>query len=105
MYNIQTVFPPNDHLGNSQYTLPTGQHEFPFSFRLPFNNSCNENNIKRLKMGGLQVDMRDINRHTRAPLPPTLGGFPGEAEIKYYVKVTAERPAFYKENFRNVSLP
>ena len=52
-----------------------------------------------------RVDMaRDYNNHIKRPLPPSLTGFPGEAEIRYFVKVTAQRAAFYKENFRNVSL-
>ena len=34
-----------------------------------------------------------------------MTGLPGEAEIRYYVKVTVQRPAFYKENFRGVSAP
>ena len=29
--------------------------------------------------------------HVRRPLPPTLGGFPGEADIFYYVKATIQR--------------
>ncbi|MCJ1331985.1 hypothetical protein MMC10_008677 [Thelotrema lepadinum] len=43
---------------------------------------------------------QDFNRHIKRPLPPTLSGFPSEAEIRYYLKVTAQRAAFYKENFR-----
>ena len=43
---------------------------------------------------------RDYHRHVKRALPPSLSGFPGEAEIRYYVKVTAQRAAFYKENFR-----
>ena len=35
-------------------------------------------------------------------LPPSLSGFPGEAEIRYFVKVTVQRPQFYKENRRAV---
>ena len=45
---------------------------------------------------------RDTNRHVKKPLPPTLSGFPGEAEIQYFLKATVQRPAFYKENFRAV---
>ena len=33
-------------------------------------------------------------------LPPTLSGFPGEAEIRYFVKATVRRHAFWKENPR-----
>jgi hypothetical protein len=33
-------------------------------------------------------------------LPPSLTGFPGEAEIRYFVKVTVQRPSIFKENRR-----
>lgn len=39
-------------------------------------------------------------QHLKSTLPPSLSGFPGEAEIRYYVKVTVNRPEFYKENAR-----
>ena len=47
---------------------------------------------------------RNTDRHIKKTLPPTLSGLPGEAEIRYYVKVTVQRPAFYKENFRAVCI-
>ena len=43
------------------------------------------------------------NAHVKKTLPPTLSGLPGEAEIQYFVKATVQRPAFYKENWRNSS--
>ncbi len=46
---------------------------------------------------------QDTNRHVKKTLPPSLKGIPGQMEIGYYVKVTVQRPAFYKENFRGVS--
>lgn len=42
-----------------------------------------------------------LQSHIRKPLPPSLGGFPGEAEIRYFVKVTVQRPSIWKENRRN----
>lgn len=39
-------------------------------------------------------------RHVKKTLPPTLIGFPGEAEIRYYTKVTVNRPNLFKENAR-----
>ena len=39
-------------------------------------------------------------RHVKATLPPSLTGFPHEAEIRYYIKVTVQRPGFFKENWR-----
>ena len=49
--------------------------------------------------------VQDYNRHVKRPLPPSLTGFPGLAEIRYFVKATAQRAAFYKENFRTVCSP
>ena len=40
-------------------------------------------------------------RHVKRTLPPSLTGFPGEAEIRYYVKVTVQRPSLFKENRRS----
>lgn len=40
-------------------------------------------------------------KHVKRTLPPSLSGFPGEAEIKYYVKATVVRPKFYQENLRS----
>jgi hypothetical protein len=38
--------------------------------------------------------------HVKKTLPPTLSGFPGEAEIRYFVKATIRRSSFWKENPR-----
>jgi hypothetical protein len=43
---------------------------------------------------------RTPTQHVKQTLPPSLSGFPGEAEIRYYVKVTVNRPQFFKENPR-----
>lgn len=54
-------------------------------------------------IGGLQLEFaRPPERHVKQTLPPSLNGFPGEAEIRYFVKVTVNRPQFYKENPRVV---
>lgn len=59
--------------------------------------------LTNLNIAGLKLEMaKDTNRHVKKTLPPSLGSFPGEAEIKYYVKVTIVRPQFYKENIRAV---
>jgi hypothetical protein len=42
-------------------------------------------------------------QHIKTTLPPSLGGFPGEAEIRYFVKVTVARPQFFKENARAIA--
>ena len=49
-------------------------------------------------MGGLQQLQY---RHVKKTLPPSLTGFPGEAEIRYYIKVTVQRPSLFKENRRS----
>lgn len=40
-------------------------------------------------------------RHVKTTLPPTLRGFPGEAEISYFVKATVQRQGLFKENARS----
>lgn len=73
--------------------------------QFPFNNSCSVHNsmLTNLNMTGLKLEVaRDTDRHVKKTLPPSLSGFPGEAEIRYYVKATIVRPQFYKENIRAV---
>jgi hypothetical protein len=73
--------------------------------QLPFNNACSNNDslLRDLKLGSLNVKFPpDTNKHVKKALPPTLGGFPGEADIRYFVKVTVVRPKFYQENLRYV---
>ncbi|KAL8825479.1 MAG: hypothetical protein Q9191_004391 [Dirinaria sp. TL-2023a] len=107
LYKTAIVFPSRELQGaaspNANYTLPAGSHEYPFRFKIPFNNDCATVNSKltNLNVAGLRLEMaRDTNRHVKKTLPPSLSGFAGQAEIRYYVKVTVQRPAFYKENFR-----
>ncbi|KAM0802003.1 hypothetical protein BDR22DRAFT_888058 [Usnea florida] len=107
LYKVLTVFPTAElrrATGPDQaYTLPSGPHAYPFQFKLPFNNDCSNNNSLLNGLNALRFDMaRDTNNHVKKTLPPSLNGLPGEAEILYYVKVTVQRPAFYKENFRAV---
>lgn len=61
--------------------------------------------LTNLNITGLKVEMaRESNRHVKKTLPPSLNGFPGMADIKYYIKATIIRPQFYKENIRAVCL-
>lgn len=48
---------------------------------------------------GMEI-ARPATRHVKTTLPPTLSGFPGEAEIRYYVKCTVNRHGLLKENAR-----
>lgn len=107
LYKFATVFPA-EHVQraapeNSSYTLPAGQYEYPFRFKIPFNNDCHNNSLfaNSNNVAGLLGEIaRATSRHVKTTLPPSLSGLPGQAEIRYFVKVTVQRPAFYKENFR-----
>jgi hypothetical protein len=55
----------------------------------------------QVNFSGMALEMaRTPTQHVKQTLPPSLSGFPGEAEIRYYVKVTVNRPQFFKENPR-----
>ncbi|KAF2453476.1 hypothetical protein BDY21DRAFT_402111 [Lineolata rhizophorae] len=111
LYKVNTVFPPANVKDSvqqgSSFTLQAGQHEYPFEFKFPFNNSCSATNnlANNINIVGMQLELAKTPAyHVKKTLPPTLSGFPGEAEIKYYVKVTVNRPQFYKENSRAYSV-
>lgn len=110
LYKVETVFPSaelRESVGftgrNPAYTLLRGQYEYPFQFKIPFNSDCvtNTNFIKDLKVGQLSVQFGQEPLHAKFPLPPTLSAYPGEAEIKYFVKATVVRPKFYQQALRN----
>lgn len=107
LYRVEYVFPTRDlqqQTGSVSYMLSAGHHEYPFRFKFPFNNNCQNNNmIRDLKVGSMGIAFNpDFNvKHVKKTLPPSLTGFPGEAEIKYYVKATVVRPKFYQENIRS----
>ncbi|KAI4183750.1 MAG: hypothetical protein L6R41_005213 [Letrouitia leprolyta] len=70
--------------------------------KLPFNNSCADSQSTYVNVAGLQVQAPgNTDRHVRKTLPPSLHGFNDQAIIRYYVKATVQRAAFYKENFRS----
>ncbi|KAK3045174.1 hypothetical protein LTS18_014402, partial [Coniosporium uncinatum] len=111
LYKVQVVWPPpnlrapNSDLEKSSYTLAAGSYQYPFDFKLPFNNACQANQkantLSQLeKFAGLQLnEARTPTRHVKATLPPSVY-FPGEAEIRYFVKCTVNRPSLFKENPR-----
>lgn len=72
--------------------------------QIPINNDCiaNSHPLAKLNKMGFGMEIRDTNRHIKQTLPPTFKGFPGLAEIRYFVKVTVEWPQFYKANLRGV---
>lgn len=104
LYNTQVVFPEKELPGSSHYTLPPGQYEYPFRFKIPFNTTCHTMPQKALPSFPQYFKMPPpvTSTHIKAPLPPTLGGFPGLASIRYYVKATVNRKEFYKENPRQI---
>lgn len=123
LYRVQQIF--QDDRATSPLSagapLRPGVHQFPFRFKIPFNNACSDV-VAMSKMGGLGgvggfgaaaggffgsgIRMMDGTRqaflfHVKKTLPPSLTGFPGKAEIRYYVKATIQRPGLLRENWRN----
>lgn len=108
LYKVQTVFPPAAGAGPSaagaSFTMRAGHHEYPFRFKIPFNNMCGDKSMLAVGPGlGGRLGLIDLQQyqHVHKTLPPSLSGFPGEAEIRYYVKVTVQRPSIWKENRRS----
>ncbi|KAL6866242.1 hypothetical protein ACO1O0_002349 [Amphichorda felina] len=122
LYKVQQVFPDDYYASSSNpygaHPLHPGEHEFPFKFKLPINNACSDpramskiggvvggfgSGTGLFGMGGVRVmdgSKQLFLRHVTRTLPPSLTGFPMEAEIRYYIKVTVQRPGFLKENWR-----
>ncbi|ORY62999.1 arrestin [Pseudomassariella vexata] len=125
LYLVQQVYPGGESgfasaaIGSMPGVLHPGQHEFRFRFKVPLNNICS--NPKAMAAlsgvgglgamspgnGGLFGGYRIMDgskqlmlRHVKTTLPPSLTGFPRQAEIRYYIKVTIQRPGFFKENWR-----
>ncbi|KAI9825028.1 MAG: hypothetical protein M1826_007106 [Phylliscum demangeonii] len=110
LYKVEEVFPSGEikkqTSSTAGYTLPGGQHVYPFRFKIPFNNNCPTSNslFSSVNFSGVRMEIaRDTDKHVKNSLPPSLTGFPGEAEIRYFVKATVVRPRFYQENHRAVS--
>ncbi|KAK8879537.1 hypothetical protein PGQ11_000831 [Apiospora arundinis] len=124
LYMVQQIYPDQRSLGSSSMNsmpgvLHPGQHEFAFKFKLPLNNICGDPNAMAalngvggvggssnqglLGFGGYRTmdgTRQLMLQHVKSTLPPSLTGFPREAEIRYYIKVTIQRPGFFKENWR-----
>lgn len=121
LYKVQQIFPD---ASVPAYAVPVpfqpGQHEWKFTFKLPFNNICGDPDAMA-KIGGVAgaggfsgpslfgmgaIRLMDGSkqlffRHVTKTLPPSFTGFPRQAEIRYYIKVTIQRPSLFKENFRH----
>ncbi|TAQ90922.1 hypothetical protein B7494_g818 [Chlorociboria aeruginascens] len=108
LYRLSQVFPSsvvNAQRSAGAYTLGASTYEYPFRFKIPINNSCHDPRTQQMVGGGFAglglsglAQMQYI--HVKKTLPPSLTGFPGEAEIRYYIKVTVQRPSLFKENRR-----
>ncbi|KAF1993875.1 arrestin [Amniculicola lignicola CBS 123094] len=111
LYRTQVVWPanmlPQDvATSKASFSLNAGQYEYPFQFKMPINNACvpNTSMATNVNFAGMALEVaRPPTQHVKQTLPPSLSGFPGEAEIRYYVKVTVNRPQFFKENPRSLS--
>lgn len=121
LYKVTQAFPDEKSSALPQpYVLAAGQHRFPFQFKFPFNNACGDP-VAMAKLGGLSgaggiasgaglfglggIRVMDGTKqlmysHVTKTLPPSFTGFPGQCEIRYYVKVTIQRPGIFKENWR-----
>ncbi|KAF9882394.1 arrestin [Colletotrichum karsti] len=126
LYRVAQVFPTyEEDLGGSSslggsYVIQGGQHEFPFKFKLPINNACSDPvamskiggiggmggfgaGIGPFGLGGARVmdgSKQLFLQHVTKTLPPSFTGFPRQAEVRYFIKVTIQRPGFLKENWR-----
>lgn len=123
LYKVQQVFPDEYYASaNNPYgahPLLPGEHTFAFKFKLPINNACSDPRAMSkiggiggvggfgsgggLFGGGFRVmdgSKQLFLRHCTRTLPPSLTAFPQEAEIRYFIKVTIQRPSLLKENWR-----
>ena len=121
LYKVAQAFPdPSIPASAVPVVLQAGQYEFPFSFKMPFNNACSDPAAMAkiggfagaggfgtgpglFGMGGIRVmdgSRQLLYHHVTKTLPPSFTGFPRQAEIRYFVKVTIQRPGLFKENWR-----
>ncbi|KAF2638482.1 hypothetical protein P280DRAFT_551582 [Massarina eburnea CBS 473.64] len=109
LYKAQVVLPQDTSLEdlkeNPKVVVPmgAGQFEYPFEFKIPLNTSCLQQNSLTTNVSFANMIpeyAKSPTQHVKTTLPPSISGFPGEAEIRYFVKVTVNRPQFFKENPR-----
>ncbi|KAI8933477.1 hypothetical protein NX059_009215 [Plenodomus lindquistii] len=113
LYKTQVVWPtnvrPEDLLSSNSkasFPLDPGSFEYPFQFKIPLNTVCqqSQNPISNVSFSNAIPEFAKApTHHIKSTLPPSLAGFPGEAEIRYFVKVTVNRPSFFKENPRAIA--
>lgn len=119
LYKVAQVFPDDNTAGYAPFMLAPGQHAYPFRFKIPFNNCCSDPEMASVgaisgpgSLGGVEgllglgklrtmaVSRQLLYSHVTKTLPPSFTGFPRQAEIRYYIKVTVQRPGLFKENWR-----
>lgn len=111
LYKPQVLWPtnmrPEDLLSSNSkasFMMGAGSFEYPFQFKIPLNTVCQQSNnpISNVSFSNTIPEFaKTATHHIKSTLPPSLTGFPGEAEIRYFVKVTVNRPSFFKENPRS----
>ncbi|KAK1770806.1 hypothetical protein QBC33DRAFT_525816 [Phialemonium atrogriseum] len=120
LYKVAQVFPDENTPAIPPFILAPGQHEYSFRFKIPFNNACGDPSAMAslggltgaggfgsgpsiFGLGGIRVmdgSKQLLYSHVTKTLPPSFTGFPRQAEIRYYIKVTVQRPGLFKENWR-----
>jgi hypothetical protein len=86
-------------------TIACWVSSFTNDVQVPINNACLQNQTVSTNMGfaGMSLEMaKPPTSHTKTTLPPSIY-FPGEAEIRYYLKCTVNLPGILKQNPRAVS--
>ncbi|KAI0472668.1 hypothetical protein GGR56DRAFT_697241 [Xylariaceae sp. FL0804] len=112
LYRVFQTYPDD----GVSLALQPGQHDFKFNFKIPLNNICHDleamrslmgvagpNSSGMLGMGGFRTmdgTKQLMLQHVKSTLPPSLTAFPSQAEIRYYIKVTIQRPGLFRENWR-----
>ena len=111
LYQVEQVFPrPGSRAAHGRPSLcALGPHEFPFRLKLPFNNVCWD--IQTMaKMGGgflgggvrvMDGSKQMLLHHAKRTLPPSFVAWPKKAEVRYYIKVTVQRPGLLNPNWRH----
>lgn len=110
LYQVEQVFPrPGAAPPTASFAMRAGPHEFPFRIKLPFNNVCWD--IQTMaKMGGgflgggvrvMDGSKQMLLHHAKRTLPPSFVAWPKKAEVRYYIKVTVQRPGLLNPNWRH----
>src|SRR5579871_439791 len=91
---------------SSHFTLQAGSYTFPFRLRLPINNACQPppSMMSRQNYHLTNNSITTVSHpqgHVKQTLPPSLGGI-DDAYIRYFVKVTVNRPSFFSRNHRHI---